>query len=305
MDAQKLAEMLETIRQQGLNLHSLLIIRNGHIVSETYFGDYGPDTKHELYSCTKSFISTLVGIALDQGKIDGVKHRVLDLFAARTIENREQLKDDMTLEDLLTMRAGLEWQEGDPIYREMYRSSDWVGFVLNKPMTQPPGHVFNYCSGCSHLLSALVQQTTQMNTRDFAEQNLFKPLGISRVDWDTDSAGTPIGGWGLQLTPRDMAKLGYLFLREGKWDGRQIISAGWVKAATQKHAAPESEVGYGYQWWTYPALKAYAATGRYGQAIIVIPEMDLIIVTTAGLENHEPIFRLIEQYIIPAVQKSQ
>ena len=305
MESQKLAQLLTTIQQQRLNLHSLLVIRNGYLVSETYFGPYQQDTQHELYSCTKSFVSTLIGIAVDKAYIDRTDHRIVDFFSERTFANLDRQKADMTLEDLLTMRSGLDWQEGDPIYRAMYQSPDWVKFVLDEPMALPPGSRFNYCSGCSHLLSAILQQTTGMNTRDFAEQYLFKPLGITNVNWDTDATGIPIGGWGLQLTPRDMAKLGYLYLQDGQWDGQQIVSAKWVENATQRHTETDSDLGYGYQWWTYPSLAAYAALGRYGQTIFVIPGSDLVIVTTAEMDSHEQIYQLIEQYIVPAVQQLQ
>ena len=305
MESQKLAQMLTAIQQQQLKIHGLLVIRNGYLVSETYFGPYQPDTRHELYSCTKSFISTLIGIALDKGYIDRTDHRIVDFFAEHTFANLDPQKEAMTLDDLLTMRSGLDWQEGDPAYSAMYRSRDWVQFVLDEPMAQPPGSRFNYCSGCSHILSAILQQSTGMNPRDFAEQYLFQPLGISNMSWDTDAAGIPIGGWGLQLTPRDMAKLGYLYLQEGQWAGQQIVSAQWVKQATQRHTETDSDLGYGYQWWTYPSLEAYTALGRYGQTIFVIPGSDLVIVTTAEMDNHDEIFQLIEQYILPAVQSSR
>lgn len=305
MDSQRLTQMLTTIQQQHLNLHSLLIIRNGYLVSETYFGVYQQDTRHELYSCTKSFVSTLIGIAIDKGYIDRTDHRIVDFFPEYTVANLDEQKETMTLEDLLTMRSGLDWQEGDPVYGAMYRSPDWVQFVLDKPMAQPPGSRFNYCSGCSHILSAILQQTTGMNPRDFAEQYLFQPLGISNIQWDTDAAGIPIGGWGLQITPRDMAKLGYLYLQDGQWDGQQIISAKWVENATRKHTETDGALGYGYQWWTYPSLAAYTALGRYGQTIFVIPGADLVIVTTAEMENHDEVFQLIEQYILPAAQQSR
>ncbi len=120
---------------------------------------------------------------------------------------------------------------------------------------------FNYCSGCSHVLSAIIQAKTRMNTRDFAEKELFRPSGITDVRWDADAQGIPIGGWGLQITPRDMAKLGYLYLRDGVWEGRQIVSSAWVKAATEKHTPTDGPLGYGYQWWTYPRWGAYAALG--------------------------------------------
>ncbi len=305
IDSQKLSEMLAAIKQQQLNLHSLLIIRNGYLVSENYFGSYQQDTRHELYSCTKSFIATLIGIALDKAYIDNTAHRIMDFFPERTFANLDGQKAAMTLEDLLTMRSGLGWQEGDLAYQTMYVSSDWVKVVLDEPMAASPGSQFNYCSGCSHVLSAVLSQTTGMNPRDFAEQYLFEPLGITNANWDTDAAGIPIGGWGLQMTPRDMAKLGYLYLHQGQWDGQQIVSAAWVENATRTHTTTDNTLGYGYQWWTYPSLKAYTALGRGGQTIFVIPEKDLIIVTTADMDNHDPIFQLIEQYIVPAVRESQ
>jgi CubicO group peptidase (beta-lactamase class C family) len=306
MDSQKLADMLEAVQAQDLSLDSLLIFRNGYLVSETYFGNDQPGTRREIYSCTKSFVSTLIGIAIDQGYIDSTDQRLLDFFPGRTFANLDQNKKDMTLADVLTMRTGLAWEEGDPAIMALYRSPDWVKYVLDLPMAGPPGSQFNYCSGCSHLLSAALQQATGMKVRDFAEQALFKPLGIVDARWNTDSQGIPIGGWGLQLAPREMAKLGYLYLKEGVWDNRQIISKGWVKNATQTHTPTDIQEGYGYQWWTYPSLLGYAALGRFGQTIFVLPESNLIIVTTSGSENSDAIFdklyALVEQDILPAVQ---
>jgi CubicO group peptidase (beta-lactamase class C family) len=191
----------------------------------------------------------------------------------------------------------------DATFRRLYGSRDWVKFVLDEPMRSQPDSQFIYCSGCSHVLSAIIQARTGMNTRDFAEQELFGPLGIRDVEWDTDSVGIPIGGWGLQLAPRDLAKLGYLYLNEGVWDGRQIVPAEWVRTATQTHTPSDTELGYGYQWWTYPRWGAYAALGRYGQTIFVVPELDLIVVTTAQLDGHDPIFKLIDDCIVPAVER--
>ena len=303
LDSEKLDEMLAAIKEQDLNLHSLLIIRHGYLVSENYFGSYQPDTRHELYSVTKSFIATLIGIALDKGYLQGTDQRIVDFFPERTFANLDHQKSVMTLDDTLTMRTGLDWHEGEPAYQGLSTSPDWIQYVLDEPMVAIPGSQFNYCSGCSHVLSTVLSQTTSLNTRDFAEQYLFKPLGITNARWDVDAEGIPNGGWGLQLTPRDMAKLGYLYLQDGQWDGQQIVSAEWVKNATRTHTQTDGELGYGYQWWTYPALQAYTALGLDGQTIFVIPEKDLIVVTTAATYGHDQIFQLIEQYIVPAVQE--
>ena len=306
IDSGKLAQLMQAIQQEQLNLHSLLIIRNGYIVSESYFPPFTAETNHEVYSVTKSVVATLVGIAIDNRSIDEVSQPVVSFFRDYTFQHPDARKDAMRLEDLLTMRSGLDWREEDSTFRAIYQSRDWVQFMLDIPMHEQPGQGFRYCSGCSHLLSAILQQRTGTNARDFAQQVLFEPIGIKSATWEQDPQGMPIGGWGLQLTPRDMAKLGYLYLHNGAWDGQQLVSAAWVKAATQSHTETDSTLGlgYGYQWWTYPRLNAYAALGRYGQTIFVVPDLQLVIVTTAGLDGHEALFRLIEQYILPAVQNA-
>ena len=258
MDPALLAQAVEVAEENDLSLHSLLVIRHGVIVSETYFPNYGAETLHELYSVTKSFTATLLGIALDQGKLTGVDQRVLDFFPDREFSNLDPRKQAMTLEDLLTMTSGLDWVEGDASYRAMYMSQDWAKMVLDLPMTADPGSKFLYCSGCSHVLSAVFTQVTGESLRDFAQANLFKPLGIKKFTWESDEHENSIGGWGLSLAPRDMAKLGYLYLHQGQWDGKQIVSAEWVKTAMQKHVTTEDQDGYGYQWWVLPDMGGYA-----------------------------------------------
>jgi CubicO group peptidase (beta-lactamase class C family) len=175
--------MVEAIQKQDLKVDSALVIRHGTIVAETYFSSYQRDTPHELFSCTKSFVSALVGIAIAQGAIKGVDQPVLGFFPGRTFANDDPRKQAMTLDNLLTMTSGLDWAEGDPAYIQLVRSADWVQFMLDKPMVEEPGKRFNYCSGCSHVLSAIVQQTTGTSTLDFAKANLFGPLGIANPSW--------------------------------------------------------------------------------------------------------------------------
>jgi CubicO group peptidase (beta-lactamase class C family) len=302
MDSAALAKAVEIGKQTDLNLHSLLVIRNGVIVSETYYGSFEQDTAHELYSVTKSFTSTLIGIALDQGKLDGIDRPALEYFPKLQVEAVAAEKSAMTVEHLLTMTSGLDWLEGDPIYRSMYMSRDWNKFVLDTPMRAAPGTEFNYCSGCSHVLSAILSETIGMGEREFADKNLFGPLGIDDYQWDTSAEGNLIGGWGLYLTPRDMARLGYLFLQEGKWQGKQIVSAEWVRKATEKHVETGGDWDYGYQWWVEPELGAYTASGRYGQHIYVHPASNLVVVTTAAADDGGSILDMIKEVILPAVE---
>ncbi len=302
MDPDRLDQMLAHIDAGYLNLHSLLVIRHGVIVLEKYYPGHDRAEKHQLYSVTKSFVATLFGIALDQGKLTGVDQPVGDFFPGHTFANPDPRKTAMTLADLLSMSSGLSWQESDASYAAMYRSADWVDWVMGLEQVAAPGETFNYCSGCSHVLLQAVAQATGADPIDFARENLFEPLGIRDFTWERTRQGEAIGGWGLFLTARDMAKLGYLYLRGGVWDGKQVVSSSWVRTATRQHADPAGRLAYGYQWWLYDSHGAYAALGRDGQTIFVIPDLDVILVTTASIPNHDPVFALIDDYIIPAVQ---
>ncbi|MBN2086251.1 MAG: serine hydrolase [Anaerolineales bacterium] len=301
MDGDMLERMIGGIELQKLNLHSILVVHNGYIVHETYFGSQAADQRHIQYSVTKSFVSTLIGIAVDRGWIDRIDRRVMEFFPGRTAANPDPRKESMTVEDLLTMRSGLDWHDSDQDFSNIFRSTDWVQFMLDLPMVASPGTGFTYCSGCTNLLSAVLQEATGETARNFGGEALFQPLGISDLDWEDDPKGISIGGWGLFITPRDMAKLGYLYLRGGEWDGRRILSADWVREATREHTTTDGALGYGYQWWTYPSWDAYAALGRDGQTIFVIPGEELIVVTTAGGVGHDKIFQLIEDYVYPAI----
>jgi CubicO group peptidase (beta-lactamase class C family) len=295
--------MLAAIEEQALDVHSVMVIRNGTIVTEKYFPPHEQDTKHELYSVTKSFISALVGIAIQEGYIEGVHQPVVDLLSDWTIVNNDVSKQSMTLEHLLTMTSGLDWPEsqGDAIFSHMWRSADWAEFVLGRTMLEEPGNQFNYCSGCSHVLSVIIQERTGMSTLEFAQTRLFEPLGIVGVAWDTDPNGTPIGGWGMSITPRDMAKLGYLYLNNGVWEGQQIVPVDWVSASTRSHIPVDEQLDYGYQWWIDPG-DGYVARGRFGQLIFVIPDSKVVVVFTAGVPEDAPLLDLIHDYVIPAIQ---
>ncbi len=300
MNAGLLNDMMAAVDAQAINLHSILVIRHGVLVAERYYGGFNESSRSEIYSVTKSFTSTLVGIALDKGLLGNVDQPVLGLFPDRSFENVDARKQAMTIKSLLTMTPGLEWEESDATYMQLYSSPDWLKAILDKPMEFDPGSTFDYDSGASHVLSAIIQRQTGMNTAEFARANLLGPLGITGFQWAADSSGLSIGGWGLQLTPREMAKLGYLFLHRGQWDGRQIVSSDWVNAATKTHILAGNTLGYGYQWWISADGSAYMALGRFGQAIYVKPDLDLIVVITAQEDNHDRALGLIGAYILPA-----
>jgi CubicO group peptidase (beta-lactamase class C family) len=306
MDPELLAQMLQAIEDRELNIHSVLVIRNGYIVTEAYFPPYQQDSKHELWSVTKSVVSALVGITIDEGSIDGVNQPVLDYFPDPTIASSDPRKQTMTLEHLLTMTSGLDWSDDRSIYG-MMRSRDAPRYVLDRLLDEEPGTRFNYNSGNTHVLSAIIQETSGRSTLDFAREHLFDPLGISDVEWETDSSGIPIGGWGLWMRPRDMAKLGYLYLNEGVWDGQQVIPADWVRESTEPRLQVEEvlepwDLYYGYGWWVHE-FGAYAAHGRGGQFIFVFPDLEVVVVFTSSLPESkfvEPEL-LIRDFVVPAV----
>jgi CubicO group peptidase (beta-lactamase class C family) len=268
------------------------------------------NSKHVLHSCTKSVTSALVGIAMDQGHIQSVDQPVLSFFPERTVGNLDARKEALTLEHLLTMTDGLHWVTKDIRYTsstdttpEMMRSNDWVQFTLDRRMEAEPGTRWNYNGGASHLLSAIVQETTGMTALEFAEEHLFGPLGISEVAWLGGNQGRNYGGSRLQMTPHDMAKFGYLYLNEGMWDGEQIVPTAWVNASTANHS-PTPQTYYGYQWWVMPWAGYYSAIGARGQYITVLPELDMVVVFTSDLvpeDQYIPLL-LLAFYVIPAAE---
>lgn len=290
MDSDLLSEMLGTIQEQNYEIDSVTIVRNGYMIADARIHPFSSTSKHNIYSCTKSVVSALIGIAIDQGYIEGLQQPVLSFFPQRAIANHDANKEAMTLEHLLTMTTGIRCQDSY-LYNwtgldQMMESEDWVQFVLDLPMQGAPGAQFEYCNGASFLLSAIIQETTGKSAVDFAEEHLFGPLGISDVDWTSNLQGISIGYSELRRHPHDMAKIGYLYLKDGRWDGEQIVPSGWVRASTSKSISATLEDGYGYQWWIDDS-GMYLALGYRGQFIFGIPEKEMVVVFTSSLEDSD------------------
>jgi CubicO group peptidase (beta-lactamase class C family) len=279
-----LAKAFDYIAKEKINIHSLLVVRNGYLLLEAYFYPIAREDLHDICSCTKSVSSTLVGIALDQGKIRSVKESLTALFPGRQLQNDSARKRRITLEHLLTMSSGMNYPLlGEPRLAPMRAAPDMVQFILDLPMIAEPGSQFGYNSGASHLLSALISLRTGETTEEFAGRHLFGPLGIRRISWPSDAQGNGRGWGDLMLASPDMAKIGYLYLNKGRWDGKQIVSERWVKEATRRHIGTPDAAGYGYQWWVrQDDPRRYEALGRAGQRITVIPQLDVVVVFTGG-----------------------
>ena len=309
MDSETLAEMIEYLRDyDGSQVDSLMIIRNGYSIAEAYFYPFTKGSKHDIASVTKSFTSTLTGIAIDKEYISGVRKHVLDFFPDRTIANLDANKQAMTLEHLLTMQSGFECiaAPAEVTLMEMVNSPDWVQFTLDLPMSETPGKSWVYCSSGAHLLSAILGQATNMSASEFAREHLFGPLGISDVIWPTDPQGVNRGYGDLCVTTNDMAKLGYLYLYHGKWEGQQVLSDTWIRSATQIHVKVSEEIGHGYTvWFVRDDYGFYGSHGRGGQAIYVLPDEHLVMVLTGHGSDPPTTHGLVPNYILPAIKSAE
>lgn len=287
LDSAVLVEMFDAARELKIPVHSIQIVRHGRLVLDSYFYPYSPEMRHDVASVTKSVTSTLVGLAIDDGHLRDVKQPVLSFFPNLSVMKPDASKKALTLEHLLTMQAGWDcgFEAKEARLFEMRQSADWMRFMLGLPMRTEPGTRFAYCSGNCHVLSAILTEGTGTNALAFARRELFDPLGIRDVAWPADSRGRNHGWGDLQLLPRDMAKLGQLFLQRGRWRDRQIISEAWIRTATHAHVERTTNKDrYGYFWWVkgaeYPGM--FEAVGRGGQRINVWPAQDLVIVFTGG-----------------------
>jgi CubicO group peptidase (beta-lactamase class C family) len=247
MDSKELVKLVDFGTVHSFD--SLLVARHGKVVAEAYYAPYSAGIPHVINSCTKAVISTLTAIAFKEGLLDNPSHRVMDFFDRQSIANVDDRKEAITVQSLLDMTSGIEWTErlGDSsaaaveTESEMDSSPDWVKFILDRPMSSAPGDIFNYNSGNTHLLSAILTKLTGMSALEYAKSKLFGPLGITKVSWQHDPQGISNGGWGLSLLPRDMAKIGYLYLRKGLWEGQELLPPAWIDKVS--HATVDMRLG--------------------------------------------------------------
>jgi CubicO group peptidase (beta-lactamase class C family) len=321
VDPEKLTSLEQMINSQYRNINGIVIVRKGYIAFEKYYNGCTPADTHSVASVTKSFTSALIGVAIDAGYIQDVHQKVLSFFPEYTPDACDFLKRSITLRQLLTMTAPFAWKTADkrnsePLDR-LRRQRDWVAYILNLlGLNGQPGG-FQYCTAGAHLLSAIITRTTGMCAREFANERLFRPTGIRQIPdhpmksfqledvfgknvtgWIKDPGGNTVGGWGLTITPRDMARFGFLYLNRGVWEDKQVISESWVEEST----APNSN-NYGYLWWlrNEGGVLIYSALGSGGNVICCIPEKDLVVAIASKIDMkpRDP-WLLFEKYIIPA-----
>ena len=289
-------------------MRSLLVSVDGRLKVEQYFHGAAADRAANMKSASKSIISILVGIALDRGDIDSIDTPI-DQFFPGVLDDPE--KGRITVEDLLTMRAGLE-TTSNRNYGRWVQSSNWVRHVLTRPLVATPGTDMIYSTGSTHLLSAIITQASGMDTHRFARRYLGEPMGISVPRWTADPQGIFFGGNEMSMTPRDMLAIGEMYLNCGRVGTRQIVSEEWVHTSIRTHATRDwrPERTYGYGWWVREVDEhdAFYAWGYGGQFIYVVPGLRLVAVMTSspnpgeGLRAHrQSLYDLMEEEIVPAV----
>ena len=292
-------------------LRSLLVSVNGKLVDEGYF--HGATRSHwaNLKSASKSVLSILIGIAIDQGHLESVRDRINKFFPEYLAVEHAAAKKVITIEDLLTMRSGLE-STSSRNYGRWVQSGNWVRHVLTRPMRDVPGGRMIYSTGNSHLLSAILTKASGMDTLRFARRYLGEPLGIGIRPWFRDPQGIYFGGNEMHLTPRAMLEIGELYLRGGRLGEEQLVSNEWIRESLRRRTqSPRNGNGYGYGWWmrNLAGHRTHYAWGYGGQFIFLVPELELVVVTTSSPQpgrgrraHRQAIYDLMEYHLIPAAQ---
>jgi CubicO group peptidase (beta-lactamase class C family) len=278
-------------------LYGLLVIKNGDLIAEGYFNEGSVEQLSKRASVTKSYTSALVGIALDQGCLSSVDQKMIDFFPEIANQITDPRKKQITIRDMLQMRAGYPWEETEPALWEALWSGSYLKHIIDFPLTSNPGTDFQYSNLTSHWLGMIVARACDTDLKSFGQEHLFSPLGVKVGDWNQDLDGYYIGGGDIEFTARDMAKFGLLYLNDGEYKGNQIISTGWVRESLQSYSDDVNtagiksgkvgryfrDIGYGYQWWSATAgdHRFNFAWGHGGQLIALLDKLDMVIVVTA------------------------
>ena len=342
MDSLKIANLVDCIYAEKYGqIHSVLIYKDSLLVFEKYFEGHkfkwdGPNyygewvkwnktTPHQIMSCTKSFVSACIGIAIDQGYIKSV-HQSIFNFLPEHQQYRSDGRENITIEHLLTMTSGLQWDEWhaahatsandiDRLYIECWENP--LNCVFERPLVAKPGEEFTYNGGGLIALGEILKNATGMNLIEFGKAHLFEPLGINNIQWDTFPKGEVEAGGGLHLTPRDMLKFGIMYLNNGVWNGEQIINEDWVEKSATAYRnnsgiklpiEDSGKNGYGYTWWISEVddgshnTQMYRANGWGGQVIMVLPKKNAVVVFTSGnYSSKSRLFKMLERYILTAM----
>ena len=287
-------------------LHSVMIVRHGHVIAEGWWQPYAASEPHMLFSLSKSFTSTAVGLAIADGKLH-LEDPVLDFFPDKAPAQPSANLKAMRIRDLLTMQTG-HHDEDIANFPFTLEGSDVARF-LQIPVSHKPGTFFVYNTPATYMLSAIVQKVTGQNVLEYLGPRLFQPLGIDRPTWEMSKEGVAMGGFGLSLRTEEIARFGQLYLQKGVWQGKQLVPAEWVAAATSRQvsngSSPTSdwEQGYGYQFWR-ARHGFYRGDGAFGQFCLVLPQYDTVVAMTSGTRDMASVMNLVWDRLVPALKAS-
>ncbi|MFS1511574.1 serine hydrolase domain-containing protein [Chengkuizengella sp. SCS-71B] len=331
IEPKKLTELEERIKSSYKNINGIVVVRKGYVAFEKYYNGYSLLDTHNVASVTKSIISALIGIAIDSEYIKSVDQKVLDFFPEYVTSGEDIPKRAVTIKQLLTMTApfAFSWkgnQGGKEPLDRMRRQRDWVKYSLDLMGGKAQSGVFQYSTAGTHLLSAIITRITGKSSREFANEHLFKPIGMKEIPdheiksytldnvfgknvtgWIKDPSGNSSGGFGLTLTPRDMARFGFLYLNRGNWNNKQMISEKWIEESTTMHSETmidKTMAKYGYLWWLREEAgnSMSLALGDGGNVICCNPEKDLVVVIASKIVKNSPDkWPLIKEYVLPAL----
>ena len=303
-------DFLTTVETQKLNVHSLMVVRHGNVVAEGWWAPYAPDLKHTLYSLSKSFTSTAVGMAVAEGKLK-VDDKVVSFFPNDLPATVSDNLAAMRIQDLLTMSTGHEKEPTGAMRAD--GNTNWPKAFLAHPVDHQPGTHFVYNSGATYMLSNIVQKLTGQTVLNYLTPRLFTPLGIEGADWEVDPTGVNTGGWGLRVRTEDIAKFGQLYLKKGVWNGKRLLPEAWVADATKSHILQPADgkdrdtsdwlQGYGYQFWRC-RHDGYRGDGALGQYCIVLPDKDAVVAITSETASMPSVMNAVWDHILPAMQSA-
>ena len=302
---------LKAVKESGQDLHSLMVLRHGKVIAEKWFSNNAFNINHVMHSVSKTFTATAIGFAVAENRLK-VTDKVTSFFPDILPQNISSNLKALEVRHLLTMSVG---HDVDPTQNIRVQDSSWEKLFLALPIPHQPGTKFVYNSLASYMLSAIIQKVTGQTVLNYLYPRLLRPLGITGAEWITSPTGINAGGWGLYIKTEDMAKMGQFFLQKGAWEGKQLLPQAWFDEATKAHIkqAPvwvkegtnpkDSDwvQGYGYQVWRN-RNNSFRADGKDGQFIIVLPEKDAVIVTTANIADMQSEINLIWKYLLPAMK---
>jgi len=306
VDPAAILAFVEGVEQKVGGLHSLMLVRRGKVAAEGWWAPYAPQHPHMLYSLSKSFTSTALGLAVAEGKLT-VDDRVISFFPEYLPSSIDANLKAMRVRHLLSMSTGHDKDATGP--SRQAADGNWVRAFLSLPVEHQPGSKFVYNSAATYMLSAIVQKLTGSTVLDYLTPRLFAPLGIEGPTWEVCPRGINTGGWGLNVKTEDIARFGQLYLQKGKWGDRQLVTESWVAEATSKHVSngsnPASDwaQGYGYQFWRC-RHGGYRGDGAFGQYCVVLPEQDAVLAITSGIGNMQAVLDVAWDQLLPGMKAS-